>query len=232
MDDSDSESPTEGGGKKIIDEVRSRWWLMTQAPDRKVLVDKKHRNFGEQKERTVLWEGPYTVLQQISEMTYLIECAHGKLDVVHTDRLKRFCEPHADASQLTQRLVVAEETKVFDGPQQEAKIGLEDRDAAVLLDEGVRGDEFKWVYEVQELRQRRIKRSRSKLSGPQVEYLVKWKNWDDTHNSWERLEYLGGCREMLRQFDQAEVARDQTNRALRRGDMTELGMMMLGWSRG
>jgi len=214
-------------------------------PGQKVLVDKKHRNFGEQKERTVLWEGPYVVLKQTSEVTYLVEREHGRGDVVHVDRLKRFQEPRVDAPQLTQRTLEEEETKE-EVVLQETKTGFEDLDDVVLPDEDVRGDDVGkgvsqmkvkqaelegGVYEVQELLQRRIRPSRTNPGEPAIEYLVKWRNWDDTHNSWEPVENLRVNRvmvEMVQEFDRAEVARDRTKRALRRGDVAEFGRMSLG----
>jgi hypothetical protein len=193
------------------------------------------------------------VLKQTSEVTYLVEREHGKGDVVHVDRLKRFREPRVDAPQLTQRTEGKVETKEEEAVLQETKTGFEDLDDVVLPDEDVRGDVGRGVsrkrvkqaeldggvYEVQELLQRRISMSTIKPGEPVIEYLVRWKNWDANHDSWEPVKNLSGNRvmvEMVQEFDRAEVARDRTERALRRGDVAELGRMCLGvervWSEG
>jgi transposase InsO family protein len=211
-------------------------------PGQEVLVDKKHRNFGEKKERTVIWEGPFTVLRQTGEVTYLIERANGREDMVHVDRMKRYNTPRTDGVRLTRRSVREEETKE-EGVLEESKTGFEDLGEGVAQDEDVRGDEFsrvsreaarlaeeeEGVFAVEQLMQKRVSGSGSKLAGPQIEYLVKWKNWDDTHNSWEKLENLGaGCQGLISDFDRAELVRARASRALRRGDLAECGLIQLG----
>ena len=39
----------------------------------------------------------------------------------------------------------------------------------------------------------------------QVEYLLKWVNWEENHNSWEPEELLDGCPELLKQFNKKRV---------------------------
>jgi hypothetical protein len=82
---------------------------------------------------------------------------------------------------------------------------------------------------VEALLEKRMASSRSKLlPGPQVEYLVKWKKWDDTHNSWEKADNLGGCEELVRGFEEAEQVRGRALRARRRAGSAMMGMMRMG----
>ena len=37
-------------------------------------------------------------------------------------------------------------------------------------------------------------------------YLVKWKNWDDSNNTWEPTQNLMGCGEKLKEFYVKRVA--------------------------
>ena len=62
-----------------------------------VLVDKRFRGPGQKKEATVLWEGPYPILQRISDIVYVVERDGGREDVVHVDRLKRWREPDTNS---------------------------------------------------------------------------------------------------------------------------------------
>ena len=42
------------------------------------MVDRQHCNFGEKKERTVIWEGPHAVLKQRGEVTDMNERVSGQ----------------------------------------------------------------------------------------------------------------------------------------------------------
>ena len=44
--------------------------------------------------------------------------------------------------------------------------------------------------------------AKNRLSSEEVRYLVKWRGWDRPQdNTWERLENLSGCKNLLRAFE-------------------------------
>ena len=53
--------------------------------------------------------------------------------------------------------------------------------------------------------------------GTTVRYLVKWKNWGDEHNSWERLENLEGSMALVEEYEERRAARGERGRLRRRG---------------
>ena len=83
-----------------------------------------------------------------------------------------------------------------------------------LPDEDVRAkEEAEGVFEVEALLQKRTEQPTSRLSpGPVVKYLVKWKNWPDSYNTWESVDNLAGAKELLRDFE----ARERSRRLFRR----------------
>ena len=197
-----------------------------------VLLDKRYRGPGQKKEATVLWTGPYYVTQKVSDVVYEVEREGGRLDLVHVDRMKRWHEPIRDPSRFTQR----SEQQQMDGVE-EQKTGFEDLDGGVepeggdgvessdedVEEEGVPDEDLRArelaenEYEVEAILQKRISpRTSSRLVGPQVEYLVKWKNWDDQHNSWERAENLGNSRKLVREFEDTQSVEARNRRAYER----------------
>ena len=57
-------------------------------------------------------------------------------------------------------------------------------------------------FEVEAILDRRVLRSSARLDrGQRMEYLVKWKHWPDTEATWERGENLGGCRELVWEYE-------------------------------
>ena len=57
-------------------------------------------------------------------------------------------------------------------------------------------------FEVESILDRRVLRSSARLDkGERIEYLVKWKYWPDTDNTWERVENLGNCMDRVREFE-------------------------------
>ena len=67
------------------------------------------------------------------------------------------------------------------------------KNAKIPTDIEVEPDEGE--YEVEEILDRRVK-------GRQEEYLIKWKGYDDSENTWEPRKHLRNCPEKLHQFHQ------------------------------
>ena len=67
------------------------------------------------------------------------------------------------------------------------------KNAKIQTDMEVEPDEGE--YEVEEILDRRVK-------GRQEEYLIKWKGYDDSENTWEPRKHLRNCPEKLHQFHQ------------------------------
>ena len=218
-------------------------------PGQEVLLQKRHLLPGEKKERTALWTGPFQVVKQLGEHTYEIN-RDEYVDVVHVDRLKswrergvRAREPDVGSSADERGAVVAH----TDERVEEMGAGEEKRDDArsagwvdepeegdeseaeeekPLPDEDIRGEEeAEGVYEVERLLSSRTLTPRGRLGGqPRVEYLVKWKNWDDLNNSWEpEANLVESASEALREFK----ALERGMRAARRAEAAEMGAVMV-----
>ena len=80
-----------------------------------------------------------------------------------------------------------------------------------LLDEDVRArEELANEYEVEEILDKRVRESSSRLEGPRVEYLVKWKHcWDDRHNSWESAANVAQASELVQAFENRQQMKQQ-----------------------
>ena len=192
-----------------------------------VLISKNHRNRGEHKEAMALWTGPFPVVAKVSDFLYVV-LKDGREDSVHVDRIKKW---HARVVQPVQS---AEEEKEDVGDLGEALEGefaggdeaddLEGEGDVIgeaLVDEDVRGlEEEKGEYEVEALLDKRMGERSSRLNGrPQVQYLIKWKNWADTYNTWENEENMVGARDMIREYEIEERARRAQAREERRLDL-------------
>ena len=72
-------------------------------------------------------------------------------------------------------------------------------------------------YEVEEIVDKRTLRRSSRLTGgQQVQYLVKWKGYDDGENTWEWEDMLTKCQEKIEEYERREAARGGGRRQLRR----------------
>ena len=74
------------------------------------------------------------------------------------------------------------------------------------------------MYEVEEILDKRATREAGCLGGgTTVRYLVKWKNWGDERNSWERLENLERSMALVEDYEEKRAARGERGRLRRRG---------------
>ncbi|OVA15762.1 Chromo domain/shadow [Macleaya cordata] len=83
-----------------------------------------------------------------------------------------------------------------EGQQEEEDVGEEERerkDQSVppKLDEG--------FYEIEDVRRKRVRKG-------QVQYLIKWRGWPETANTWEPLENLQSCSEVIDAFEESLIA--------------------------
>ena len=72
------------------------------------------------------------------------------------------------------------------------------------VDQAAGGEE----YEVERILDRRISRGK-------VEYLVKWRNYDNASNSWEPRSNLTNCQELLREFEDSRRPSREGKRPLK-----------------
>ena len=80
---------------------------------------------------------------------------------------------------------------------------------AVLQNEDVRAKEqADGVFEVGALLQKRVTQPTSRLdSQPVVEYLVQWKHWPDSYNTWESVANLAGAKKLVKAYEDRERVR-------------------------
>ena len=74
-------------------------------------------------------------------------------------------------------------------------------------------------FEVERIVDKREKQKSSRLGGVQVEYLVKWRHYPDTDNTWESREtLLDGAADTVAEFEKAEAVRTRIDRLRRRAE--------------
>lgn len=189
-----------------------------------VVVKKEHLRRGEHKEAVPLWVGPFPVIGKVSDFVYLVE-KDGREDSVHVDRLKAWHErvvtpvEDADLDEDDQAQPLGDSGETPDGESVGAvDVSEVPGDVVALPDEDVRGlEEAAGEYEVEELLGKRVVSGKRRPDGRErVEYLVKWKNWDDSFNTWEREDNLLGAADLVREFEQLERGRRMRAREERR----------------
>ena len=216
-----------------------------------VLLQRRHRLPGEAKETMVRWTGPFKVVGKVSDITYVID-REGREDTVHVDRLKTWRgdrgvlagvrEGVRDATHdtQTQEGLGGSDVAWEDDLEEPVPPPEEPQSGTLRPDEDLRGLETaEGVYEVERLLDSRTLRSRGGAE-PRVEYLVKWKNWDDLHNSWEPRHNLeesaaGALREyhdqerVMRAARRAEAARAAEVGVVHASDLGEGDLARCQW---
>ena len=130
-------------------------------------------------------------------------------------RQRELVEAQGENSELSEEHLVVNDEEVVVHPVLEGA-GAEDEvrlvESAELSSEEVQEEELlrqvqedemaQNEFEVESILDRRVLRSSARLDkGERIEYLVKWKYWPDTDNTWERVENLGNCMDRVREFE-------------------------------
>lgn len=58
-----------------------------------------------------------------------------------------------------------------------------------------------WHYEPQETAEYEVEKI---LDQRGQRYLIKWKGYDDTHNTWEPKKHLAGCKDLIQQYHRTD----------------------------
>ena len=159
------------------------------------------------------WEGPYLVLDRLSDVTYRIQKSQrSKPRVVHNNRLKKYegehppswrqeipQESYEDPLDITLPTIFEDKAE---GEEENHQDGITPMETDYPPDQGNDGDPEevpgsdkldKGEYEVEE-----VIRARKNGRG-EIEYLLKWKNFPPKLNSWQNERDLN---ETLKQYIQ------------------------------
>ena len=166
--------------------VNERVWLYVSAIPRNIPKKLAHK-----------WHGPFRVLEVYDGgIYYRIELSPGYgriFDKVHFDRLKR-CY---DAYQRPEGDIEDRSLEVFDF------------DEALLPEDSFEPDEEEGIFEVEKILDRRIAtRTRSGIT--RKEYLIKWKGYHESFNTWEPESGLS-CGGLIYDFDREWEKRQRVN---------------------
>ena len=174
---------------------------------------------------TPIYSGPYKILQRISALVYVID-KNGHHDKVHVDRLRLYRSRDQDEpARRYERMVTRERAH---RQEQEDAERARQPDLGAETDAGytgsseadreeLQGDEEKKVgssssqrassaaeseLEVEQIVEKRVERRTSKLRPEgETQYLVKWKGYDDSENTWESAEKLPHCVEKVLEYE-------------------------------
>jgi hypothetical protein len=185
-----------------------------------IVLKKMHLNPGEHKEQSRVWLGPYEVMGKGSEVNYWID-KDGVLDLVHVDRMKKYVDGRP-LPPLQPRGAASPDVALEDEEEKEQSEAAPPEEEAEVIEqdeEVIRAEEIASnMYELEEiLESQEVRSTSSRLRGKKSKrYLVKWKNFDNTHNSWEPESALEGCEEFIQAFEAKERDRRATARAERK----------------
>ena len=198
-----------------------------------VWISKPYYVGNESKAAQHVYMGPFEVQGTISPYNYLID-KDGVWDIVHVDRLKKYrpldgSGPRERYQQYKLRELAreqqeeeelettvkneAKEGEEFNTDTVKRRVRFEDeeeerKEESDSSDSENEDEEDEDVYEVEEILDKRIERGSSRLGTVnQLKYLIKWKGYDDSYNTWERVENLSGCRELVEEFERKKEAK-------------------------
>ena len=141
----------------------------------------------------------------------------GNMDQVHVDRLRLYRrrgqeEPARRYDQMVTREREAREARAREEERkrsgsEEKRSGDDEERGATSPDGGSeRSEEMEAEeseFEVEEIVDKRVHKTNSRLSRKgQVQYQVKWRGYDDSHNTWEAVDQLRNCMEAVREYEE------------------------------
>ena len=160
--------------------------------------------------------GPYTIIRILPPDTYVISM-NGRENVVAGDRLARYHHPTAiptvptvstDPTAPIESIASPDSTPLASSVRAPRSVSFDDTgldsthsrlhpSTTPLPPEDPLPD---GVFEVETVLDRRVQRSRSRTAPRTLMYLVKWRGYDSSHNSWEPERNLEGCQDLLHEF--------------------------------
>jgi len=157
-------------------QINDKVWLYTP-------IVKEHQT----KKLTIMWTGPYTILEVRSQVNYLIQHDESrKTQHVHVSRIKKVIDD-ITPEDLPEDIRLPEELEedIADVPSDLSIIRKATEEQAPMNEEvecPVRIEDGEELFEVEEILDVRwIKRGKRRMR----EYLVKWYDQSDRFNSWE-----------------------------------------------
>ena len=182
----------------------TEWGLPIKAGDR-VWVWVPKVKTGYSKKLAFRWIGPYRVEKVTNDgikVTIKVPTRNGIYPEVHYDRLKKCYDerdrpttPPEDQEELS-KVDFTESLENFPDPQEVIPLMDEDGDLIPVPQEHqIDPDE----YEVEAILDRK---QEGRLNKKFWRYLIKWKGYDDSHNTWEKEENLY-CGDLLYDFKKA-----------------------------
>lgn len=150
-----------------------------------VLVLKRHVKKGQVKKLTHMWRGPYVVIKRFSnQINYQVQLLKNGKDkqIVHALNIKRYTEPHNTrlSKQLESMLGLGQEEHYNDNDNNEAEAEAE--------------AEEEEEFEVEKILDR-------KYEDGQLNYLVQWKDYDSSFNTWEPITNLLHCQDKIKEYE-------------------------------
>ncbi|GAB2215669.1 hypothetical protein Droror1_Dr00020064 [Drosera rotundifolia] len=85
----------------------------------------------------------------------------------------------------------------------------EEEEAVVVEEERVRPKLDEGFYEIEAIRKKRIFKG-------EPQYLIKWRGWPESSNTWEPLEHLQTCPDVVEAFEERQSAQKKTYRKRKR----------------
>ena len=149
------------------------------------------------KKLTHRWHGPFRILKVYNDgIYYKIELSPGYaqvFDKVHFNRLKRCYDAF----------------KRPDSDPDDTSMQPWDFDEALLPEDSFEPDEEEGIFEVEKILDRRdVARTRSGIA--KREYLIKWKGYDESYNTWEPESGLS-CGGLIYDFDREYERKQRVN---------------------
>ncbi|XP_031276168.1 chromo domain-containing protein LHP1 [Pistacia vera] len=119
-------------------------------------------------------------------------------------------ENHIDVNEVKQQ--DGEEIEEENEEEEEEEEDEEDEDEEVARDEEPQEDRPKLdegFFEIEAIRRRRIRKG-------QLQYLIKWRGWPETANTWEPLENLQSCSDVIDAFEESLRSGGKSSRKRKR----------------